>query len=194
MAAKRSSQVILQEGVYYTIAAPNGKVLEVANYNMENGAAIQLWDYAGHPWQQWTFVEAGEGEYRIQNRFTGKMIDLVVGGVVEGTWLHQWARTSGASQRWRLEETRGGRVRIRSVLADKCIDLVGLNTRNGARAQIWLDVQGGNQEWKLSRVELRDEAAAPMQELQAKAAEAHRRHQMEMVEKIGGKNNKGKKK
>lgn len=192
MAAKRSSQVILQEGEFYTIAAPNGKVLEVANYNMDNGAAIQLWDYAGHPWQQWTFVEAGENEYRIKNRFTGKVIDLMYSGVVEGTWLHQWTRNSGASQRWRLEEGRNGRVRIRSVLAGKCIDLVGINTRNGARAQIWLDVQGGNQEWKLTRVDVRETAAAPMPDLQAKAAEAHRRRQAEMVEKIGGK--KGKKK
>ena len=194
MAAKRSSQVILQEGEFYTIAAPNGKVLEVANYNMDNGAAIPLWDYAGHPWQQWTFVESGDGEYRIKNRFTGKVIDLMMSGVVEGTWLHQWARNSGASQRWKLEETRGGRVRIRSVLANKCIDLVGLNTRNGARAQIWLDVQGGNQEWKLTRVDIRETDAVPMQDLQAKAAEAHRRRQAEMVEKIGGKNSKGKKK
>ena len=98
---------------------PNGKVLEVKNFNTENGAAIRLWDYAGHPWQQWKFVDAGEGRWRIQNRFTGKMMDLALGGVVEGTWLHQWGRTSGLSQCWALEPTRNGRTRIRNVLADK---------------------------------------------------------------------------
>ena len=80
----KASQVVIMEGEYYIIKSPNGKVLEVKDFNTENGAGIQLWSYAGHPWQQWQFVDAGEGRWRIQNRFTGKMIDLALGGVVEG--------------------------------------------------------------------------------------------------------------
>ena len=133
----KASQVLILENEFYIIKAPNGKVLEVKNFNTENGAAIQLWSYAGHPWQQWQFVDAGGGRWRICNRFTGKMIDLALGGVVEGTWLHQWSRTSGMSQCWELEPTRNGRTRIRNALADKYIDLVGMNTANGAQAQIW---------------------------------------------------------
>ena len=138
----KASQVVIMEGEYYIIKSPNGKVLEVKDFNTENGAGIQLWSYAGHPWQQWQFVDAGEGRWRIQNRFTGKMIDLALGGVVEGTWLHQWSRTSGLSQCWALEPTRSGRTRIRNVLSDKYIDLVGMNTANGAQAQIWNYVAG----------------------------------------------------
>lgn len=149
----KASQVVIMEGEYYIIKSPNGKVLEVKDFNTENGAGIQLWSYAGHPWQQWQFVDAGEGRWRIQNRFTGKMIDLALGGVVEGTWLHQWSRTSGLSQCWALEPTRSGRTRIHNVLADKYIDLVGMNTANGAQAQIWNYVAGGNQEWTLERID-----------------------------------------
>ena len=101
----KASQAVILENEFYIIKAPNGKVLEVKNFNTENGAAIQLWSYAGHPWQQWQFVDAGEGRWRICNRFTGKMMDLALGGVVEGTWLHQWDRTSGLSQCWALEPT-----------------------------------------------------------------------------------------
>ena len=108
----KASQAVILENEFYIIKAPNGKVLEVKNFNTENGAAIQLWSYAGHPWQQWQFVDAGEGRWRIRNRFTGKFIDLALGGVVEGTWLHQWGRTSGLSQCWELESTRNGRTRI----------------------------------------------------------------------------------
>ena len=79
----KASQVVLSENEFYLIKAPNGKVLEVKNFNTENGAAIRLWDYAGHPWQQWKFVDAGEGRWRIQNRFTGKMMDLALGGITE---------------------------------------------------------------------------------------------------------------
>ena len=136
-------------------------------------------------------MDAGEGRWRIQNRFTGKMMDLALGGVVEGTWLHQWGRTSGLSQCWALEATRNGRTRIRNVLADKYIDLVGMNTSNGAQAQIWNFVSGGNQEWNLERVD------PTVQQTRAKAEEAHdpapppsqRKHQHDLVRKL---NNAGK--
>lgn len=175
------------ENEFYIIKAPNGKVLEVANFNTENGAAIRLWDYAGHPWQQWRFIDAGGDCWRIQNRFTGKMIDLAYGGVVEGTWLHQWSRTSGQSQCWLLEPTGKGRMRIRSALAHKCIDLVGMSTANGTQAQIWNDVQGGNQEWNLERVD-----AAPIPDLPRAAAPgepkprtpSQRKRQNDLVDKL----------
>lgn len=177
----KASQVVLLENEYYLIKAPNGKVLEVKDFNTENGAAIQLWSYAGHPWQQWQFLDAGDGRWRICNRFTGKVIDLSLGGVVEGTWLHQWARTSGMSQCWTLEPTRNGRIRIRSVLADKYIDLVGMDTSNGARAQIWSFVSGGNQEWDLVRVD-------PNTAQTTARAEEHpspqRKHQNDLVRKL----------
>jgi hypothetical protein len=182
----KSSQVVLREDQFYTIKARNGKVLEVENFNTENGAAIRLWDYAGHPWQQWRFVEAGEGVWRIQNRFTGKMMDLMYNGTVEGTWLHQWARTSGQGQCWQLEPAPNGRVRIRSVPAQKCIDLVGMSTANGTPAQIWLDVPGGNQEWDLVRVPegagCEVPAAAPPRKEHRTASQ--RKHQNDLVEKI----------
>ena len=187
----KASQAVILENEFYIIKAPNGKVLEVKNFNTENGAAIRLWDYAGHPWQQWKFVDAGEGRWRIQNRFTGKMMDLALGGVVEGTWLHQWGRTSGLSQCWALEPTRNGRTRIRNVLADKYIDLVGMNTANGAQAQIWNFVAGGNQEWTLERIDP-DAAQSGRRAEEAKDPQptpSQRKHQNDLVRKL---NNAGK--
>ena len=182
----KASQVVLLENEYYQIKAPNGKVLEVKDFNTENGAAIQLWSYAGHPWQQWQFLDAGDGRWRICNRFTGKVIDLSLGGVVEGTWLHQWARTSGMSQCWTLEPTRNGRIRIRSVLADKYIDLVGMDTSNGARAQIWNFVSGGNQEWDLVRVDPNTAQTTARAEEQPspQPTPPQRKHQNDLVRKL----------
>ena len=92
---KKSAQTVIRPDAYYTIAAANGRVLEVADFNTENGASVRLWSYEGQPWQQWQFVEAGEGEYRIKNRFTGKVMDLAMSGVCNGTWVHQWSQTAG---------------------------------------------------------------------------------------------------
>ena len=149
---KKSAQTILRPDAFYTIAAANGRVLEVADFNTENGASVRLWSYEGQPWQQWQFVEAGEDEYRIKNRFTGKVMDLAMSGVNNGTWVHQWNQTSGAGQRWQVVEAGGGRVKLRNVLADKVLDLVDMRVENGAQAQIWQDVSGENQLWKLDPV------------------------------------------
>jgi len=191
---KKAAQSVILEDAFYKIAAPNGRVLEVADFNTENGAAVQLWDDAGQPWQQWSFVPAGGGSYRIKNRFTGKVIDLAFRGTVQGTLLHQWSEVSHKSQQWLLEPGARG-TRIRSVLAGKCVDLAEMCTSNGARAQIWADVDGGNQEWRILRVQDRQsqprraEDAAPgsFEESEAKTV-LQRRHEEELVRKIGGRN------
>ena len=95
MAPKKIAQTVLTEGKFYTISAANGKVVEVADYNIDNGAKIQLMDNANFEWQQWNFVAAGDGVYRIQNRFTGKMMDLDMGGVSDGTRVHQCVGRDG---------------------------------------------------------------------------------------------------
>ena len=76
MATKKIAQTVITEDKFYTIAAANGKVVEVKDYNTGNGAQIQLWDNANAEWQQWSFVRAGDGVYRIKNRFTGKMLQI----------------------------------------------------------------------------------------------------------------------
>ena len=120
MAPKKIAQTVLTEGKFYTISAANGKVIEVADYNIDNGAKIQLMDNANFEWQQWNFVAAGDGVYRIQNRFTGKMMDLDMGGVSDGTRVHQWEGAQASSQLWVVEPTNDGRVKIKSNLPASC--------------------------------------------------------------------------
>ena len=100
---KKSAQTILRPDAFYTIAAANGRVLEVADFNTENGASVRLWSYEGQPWQQWQFVEAGEDEYRIKNRFTGKVMDLVDMRVENGAQAQIWQDVSGENQLWKLD-------------------------------------------------------------------------------------------
>ena len=167
---KKIEQVVINPDKFYTIASANGKVVEVADFNTENGAAIQLYDYAGEEWQQWSFVRAGEGVYRIKNRFTGKMLDLIASGVVDGTWLHQWEGANGSSQLWAVEFTADGHAKIKSNLSGKCMDVVGMNQENGARLQIWQDVEGENQLWVLAEAKAVKKAPAVKAEIVSEPA------------------------
>ena len=169
MAPKKIAQTVLTEGKFYTISAANGKVVEVADYNIDNGAKIQLMDNANFEWQQWNFVAAGDGVYRIQNRFTGKMMDLDMGGVSDGTRVHQWEGAQASSQLWVVEPTNDGRVKIKSNLAGKLLD-PGMATENGTVLQIWADVNGDNQFWTINEVTRKPKTSVKATTVKAKAA------------------------
>ena len=166
---KKISQTVITEGKFYTISAANGKVVEVADYNIDNGAKIQLWDNANAEWQQWNFVAAGDGVYRIQNRFTAKMLDLDMGGVSDGTRVHQWEGAQASSQLWVVEPTNDGRVKIKSNLAGKLLD-PGMATENGTVLQIWADVNGDNQFWTINEVTRKPKTSVKASAVKAKAA------------------------
>lgn len=153
---KKSAQTVIRPDAYYTIAAANGRVLEVADFNTENGASVRLWSYEGQPWQQWQFVEAGEGRvphqeplYR-QGHGPGhvRRVQRHLGPPVEPD-------PPGAGQRWQLVDAGGGKVKLRNVLADKVIDLVGHARGQRHPGPDLQDVFGENQLWKLDPVPAR---------------------------------------
>lgn len=179
---KKIAQTVITAGKYYTIAGASGRVVEAVE-PAENGAAVQLGNYAHKPSQEWAFIRVGEGVYRIQNRATGKMLDLTMNGTANGTWLHQWEDVNSSSQMWIVEPTNDGRVKLKAQLANtRCMDTVGMSGETGARLQIWEDVNGENQLWTLAEaVEKKprarkaakaEEAAEPVSEAEAPAAEA----------------------
>lgn len=134
----------------YTISDKDGRVLEVANFNFDNGAAVQLWDNAKEDSQKWLIVEVAEGLYKIQNKLTGKVLDVMMSGAENGTWLHQWDYIGKDNQLWTVEETAKG-VKFRSKLSDKPFETIGYSA-NGARLQIWEDRDGDAQVWYLKEV------------------------------------------
>ena len=42
---RKSAQTVIRPDAYYTIAAANGRVLEVADFNTENGASVRPVSY-----------------------------------------------------------------------------------------------------------------------------------------------------
>ena len=48
MAPKKIAQTVLTEGKFYTISAANGKVIEVADYNIDNLSLIHISEPTRH--------------------------------------------------------------------------------------------------------------------------------------------------
>ena len=71
----KASQAVILENEFYIIKAPNGKVLEVKNFNTENGAAIQLWSYAGYVRLTSIDVQLRTSEHRSMYSYVRLSID-----------------------------------------------------------------------------------------------------------------------
>ena len=96
----------IDESKVYTIGTDDGKVIEIKDTNLANGAVIQLWDEWDKPkkWQLWKFEKVGKyDDYRLINQLSGKMLDLIAEGTTNGSWAHQWERTDAQSQIWFLQ-------------------------------------------------------------------------------------------
>ena len=119
--------------VCYQIAAKNGRVLEVADFNTASGAAVQLWDNVKEDSQIWLLVEVAEGLYKLENKLTGKVLDVINAGSQNGAWLHQWDYIGKDNQLWTLEPAADGRWKVRSKLSGRVLDIVGMSQENGAR-------------------------------------------------------------
>ena len=146
----------IDESKVYTIGTDDGKVIEIKDTNLANGAVIQLWDEWDKPkkWQLWKFEKVGKyDDYRLINQLSGKMLDLIAEGTTNGSWAHQWERTDAQSQIWFLQPTPDGKFKIMSKPCGRVLDIVGLNAEDGARLQIWDDVEGDNQHWILTEVD-----------------------------------------
>ena len=114
----------------YTIAAKDGRVLEVADFDYASGAAVQLWENTGVDSQKWLVIEVAEGVYKLENKLTGKVLDVAEAGTENGCWIHQWDYIGKDNQLWQFVAVRGG-YKLVSKASGKVLDIVDMSTENG---------------------------------------------------------------
>ena len=141
MAPKKIAQTVLTEGKFYTISAANGKVIEVADYNIDNGAKIQLmggvsdgtrvhqWEGAQASSQLWVVEPTNDGRVKIKSNLAGKLLDPGM-ATENGTVLQIWADVNGDNQFWTINEvTRKPKTSVKATTvkakaaAEKAADL-----------------------------------------------------------------------
>lgn len=115
-----------------------GTCLDVAGGSTANGTAVQVWDCASVPAQEWTY-DGGKLSA------LGKCLDLEQGGTVAGTLAHLWECVDVPSQEW----IRTGQSQYYNPASGRCLDVAGGSTANGSRAQIWHCHSGASQKWTI---------------------------------------------
>lgn len=135
---------------HYKIVNENsGKVLDVTDSSLSDGAGIIQQSDNGSPGQKWYFTDAGDGYRKIVNCNSGKTLDVNGQSVDDGGKAIQWPSNEGLNQQWSLEDNGNGYYKIVNRNSGKLLDVSNESKNDGASIIQWHDTNGKNQHWKL---------------------------------------------
>jgi len=97
----------LDDGYYRIVARHSGKVLDIEQASMDDGAPLIQYDWKGGDNQRFSVDDVGDGNFVITAKHSGKVLDVAGASQSDGAAVTQWgrhgrARTS-SGPRW---ETR----------------------------------------------------------------------------------------
>ncbi|GAA2158871.1 non-reducing end alpha-L-arabinofuranosidase family hydrolase [Glycomyces rutgersensis] len=138
---------------YVLLNRNSGKALDVSGVSTADGAQLHQWTRTNAQNQQFQFIDAGGGYYKIKARHSGKLLDVSSWSTADGANIHQWTDTGGANQQFRLADSGGGYVRLINRNSNKAVEVQNAATNDGATVVQYSDWGGTNQQWQLVRVD-----------------------------------------
>ncbi|GAB3979636.1 hypothetical protein GCM10029978_075540 [Actinoallomurus acanthiterrae] len=162
MASTPASAATVDTTAWYVLVNRNsGKAIDVNGASTADGANLIQWDRSNAYNQQFQFVDAGGGYYRLKARHSGKVVDVNGASTADGAQLVQWSDYDGTNQQFRLVDSDSGYVRLVNRNSGKVVEVAGLSTTDGASVQQWSDWNGSNQQWQLVKVDGGSACALP---------------------------------
>jgi lysophospholipase L1-like esterase len=147
LAPEAEAATIDPSASYVLVSRHSGKAIDVNGGSTSDGAAIVQWTRSDAANQQFQFVDAGGGFYRLRAGHSGKVID--VSSNADGADVVQRTASSATSQQFRVVDTDSGYVKLINRSSGKALDLWGWSTANGGRISQYTDSGGANQQWQL---------------------------------------------
>ncbi|WP_426505538.1 non-reducing end alpha-L-arabinofuranosidase family hydrolase [Dactylosporangium sp. McL0621] len=149
-----ASAATVDTSAWYVLVNRNsGKALDVNGASTADGAGLIQWTRTNTTNQQFQFVDAGGGYYRLRARHSGKVVDVYGASTADGAQIVQWADNGGTNQQFRLADSDSGYVRLVNRNSGKVADVQGASTADGTGVVQWSDRNGSNQQWQLARVD-----------------------------------------
>lgn len=144
--------VPIADGVYRLAAKHSGKVMNVNECSVEDGANVQQLQWAGGDCQRWDLEYLGDGEYKITSRLSGKALDVSECSTNNGGNVQQWSWNGADCQRWYIEPVGQGYYRLVSKNSGKVLDVDACSDADGQNVQLWEWLGGDCQQWKIEPV------------------------------------------
>src|SRR5947207_6801390 len=87
---------------YVLLNRNSGKALDVNGASTADGANLIQWTRTNASNQQFQFVDAGGGNYKLRARHSGKLADVLGASTADGAAVVQWTDNGGANQQFSL--------------------------------------------------------------------------------------------
>ncbi|MEV4350037.1 glycoside hydrolase N-terminal domain-containing protein [Actinoplanes sp. NPDC049596] len=150
--AVRSESGPVETGVYYRLVAQHsGKAADINGASAAAGAQLIQWAPGSAANQQFDFLAADSGYYRIRARHSGLV--LQVAGAGTGADITQQPDTNATGQQWRVDDQGSGVVRLINRASGLAMDVWQASTADGARISQWTPGTGANQRFQLQRLQ-----------------------------------------
>lgn len=147
-----SAATIDPNASYVLVNRGSGKVLDVYNLSMADGARITQWTRNDGAQQQWQFVDSGDGSYRIRSVLSGKVLDVYNWSTANGGAIVQYTDRNQTNQQFRVQDAGNGYVTFVSRHSGKAIEVQGASTADGGNIVQYTSWGGANQQWQLVQV------------------------------------------
>ncbi|WP_086838586.1 non-reducing end alpha-L-arabinofuranosidase family hydrolase [Amycolatopsis kentuckyensis] len=137
---------------YVLVNRNSGKALDVNGASTADGANLVQWTRTNATNQQFQFVDAGGGYYKLRARHSGKLADVLGASTADGANVVQWTDNGGTNQQFSLADSGSGYVRLVNRTSAKVVEVQGAATGDGASVVQYSDWNGSNQQWQLVQV------------------------------------------
>jgi endo-1,4-beta-xylanase len=134
---------------YRMVAAHSGKAADINGASTAAGAQLIQWSVHSGLNQQFDFLAASDGYYRIRSRHSGLV--LQVASSSSGADITQQADTNAPSQQWRVVDHGSGAVSLVNHQSGLAMDVWDVSTADGARISQWTYTGNPNQRFQLQR-------------------------------------------
>ena len=136
---------------YVLLNRNSGKALDVYNLSTADGADIVQWSRNNGNQQQWQFVSAGNGSYKVRSRLSSKVLDVYAKSTADGAEVVQWPDNNGANQQWNVSISNGYATLVNRN-SGKALEVQGASTADGGNVVQYTSWNGANQQWQLVKV------------------------------------------
>lgn len=134
---------------YTLVSHSSGKAMDIARWSSADDGDVVQWPRTGGANQQFRFVAADSGYYRVRSVSSGKVLDDKAWGTAEGTPVVQYTDHDSANQQWRIAVS-GSAIRLINRHSGKALDVTG--TADGGTVGQHTDRDDVNQQWTLVQV------------------------------------------
>ncbi|MDQ0229262.1 RICIN domain-containing protein [Metabacillus malikii] len=141
-----------QNAVYRLVNRNSGKLLEIANASLTDGANVQQWSSNGCTCQNWYLRMNGDGYFNIVNQNSGKALDVYNFSLENGANVVQWADVNGTNQQWQITQTGQGYYKIINRNSGKALEIHAKSNQDGGNGSQWTFNNGSNQLWQIVKV------------------------------------------